>query len=122
MKSSICNLSQTKFSVFYQSFAKKRTRFHSIKSIRNSPLAVAPGQRAQGVDSALMNAALENLRAEGAKGAVLVGDPAYYGRFGFASHSGLTVSGAPENQVLALPMAAPAPCCEVIFHAAFNKA
>ena len=48
------------------------------------PVAVAPDLQRRGIGSALVRAALERLRREGAAGAVLVGDPAFYGRLGFA--------------------------------------
>lgn len=84
-----------------------------------APLAVRPDRQSQGIGAALMQAALAQLRAEGAAGVVLVGDPAYYTRFGFAAHSGITVPGIPPGYVLALPFAEP-PRGEVRYHAAFG--
>ena len=49
------------------------------------PLAVRADRRRAGIGAALMTAALDALRARGLAGAVLVGDPAYYARFGFAA-------------------------------------
>lgn len=84
-----------------------------------APLAVRPDRQAQGIGTALMKAALARLRAQGAEGAVLVGDPAYYARFGFAADPGITVPGIPQKYVLALPFARPARG-EVRYHAAFG--
>ena len=47
------------------------------------PLAVAPGQQRQGVGSAIVRAGLEEMRAAGVARVLALGDPAYYGRFGF---------------------------------------
>ncbi|MEM9971246.1 MAG: N-acetyltransferase, partial [Pseudomonadota bacterium] len=47
------------------------------------PLSVLPDHQRQGTGTALMAAALDWLDRERAAGCVLVGDPGYYGRFGF---------------------------------------
>jgi len=47
------------------------------------PMAVLPEFQSQGIGSALMKEAVQLLRSAGMNGAALVGDPAYYGRFGF---------------------------------------
>ena len=86
------------------------------------PLAVRADRRHQGVGAALMTATLEALRARGLAGAVLVGDPAYYARFGFAARSGLTVPDVPDEYVLALPFAGPVPAGAITFHPAFFPA
>ena len=66
------------------------------------PLAVLPDLQGQGIGSALVESALAKLRAMSAEGCVLVGDPAYYRRFGFGSCPGLTHAGVPDEYVLAL--------------------
>lgn len=53
------------------------------------PVAVEPERQGQGIGSTLIRAGLERLIAQGAKGCVLVGNPDYYGRFGFENHCGL---------------------------------
>ena len=54
-------------------------------------LAVAQSHRNRGVGAALVEAALSRARRHGHRAVVLVGDPAYYARFGFrpAHRSGL---------------------------------
>jgi len=47
------------------------------------PLAVDPASRDEGIGSALMAEALRRARGAGEKSVILVGDEAYYGRFGF---------------------------------------
>ncbi len=49
-----------------------------------SPLAVAPDRQGHGIGQALLAHALDALRAEGIEIALTYGDPAYYGRAGFA--------------------------------------
>jgi putative acetyltransferase len=48
-----------------------------------APLAVAAGHRRRGIGAALVNAGLDVCRQRNAGFAVVLGDPAYYGRFGF---------------------------------------
>ncbi|MCA8908888.1 MAG: N-acetyltransferase [Rhodospirillaceae bacterium] len=83
------------------------------------PLAVLPSRRLQGIGTALMAEALRRLRATG-RGAALVGDPGYYGRFGFRAYPGLSVAGCPPEVVQALPFDGSAPCGELIHHPAFG--
>ena len=83
------------------------------------PLAVLPSWHRQGIGTALMAEALSRLRTS-CRGAVLVGDPAYYGRFGFRAFPGLTLEGVPPGVVLALPFEAAEPRGELIHHPAFG--
>lgn len=85
------------------------------------PVAVLPARRLQGVGAALMGEALGRLRAT-SRGAALVGDPGYYGRFGFRAFPGLTVAGIPPEVVLALPFDGAAPRGELVHHPAFGLA
>lgn len=48
-----------------------------------APLAVAPSWQRQGVGSALVRDGLRRLEGDGVAGVCVLGDPAYYGRFGF---------------------------------------
>jgi len=47
------------------------------------PLAVHPDRQNLGIGKALIEEGLSRAKATGYCGAILVGDPAYYGRFGF---------------------------------------
>ncbi|MEP9372007.1 N-acetyltransferase [Mesorhizobium sp. KR1-2] len=49
-----------------------------------APLAVDPDYQGQGVGSALVRRGHEILQERGEKLSIVVGDPAYYGRFGYA--------------------------------------
>jgi putative acetyltransferase len=53
------------------------------------PLCAAPDRQGRGIGSALVQAGLERLRAGGVTTVVVLGDPAYYGRFGFAAGHGI---------------------------------
>lgn len=61
------------------------------------PISVDPAHQGGGIGSKLIRYGLERLKALGAAGCVLLGDPAYYSRFGFASDSGLTLDGVPPE-------------------------
>jgi hypothetical protein len=47
-------------------------------------VSVDPNCQREGVGSALIEAGLTDLKRQGSKGCVVLGDPAYYRRFGFA--------------------------------------
>ncbi|MFA5120745.1 GNAT family N-acetyltransferase [Zavarzinia sp.] len=83
------------------------------------PLAVSPPRHRQGIGSALMAEALRRLRTT-CRGAALVGDPAYYGRFGFRAFPGLHIPGCPPEVVQALPFDGTEPCGELTHHPAFG--
>ncbi|MFG1432943.1 N-acetyltransferase [Xanthobacter sp. V2C-8] len=83
------------------------------------PLVVLPSRHRQGIGTALMAEALRRLRAT-SRGAALVGDPAYYGRFGFRAFPGLGVTGCPPEVVQALPFDGTAPRGELLHHPAFG--
>ena len=52
-----------------------------------APLAVAPGSQRQGIGSTLVNAGLQRLKDMGIDSVFVLGDPAYYSRFGFSPDS-----------------------------------
>lgn len=47
------------------------------------PISVAPDWQKRGIGKALVGAGLVELQRQAAAGCILLGDPAYYGRFGF---------------------------------------
>lgn len=83
------------------------------------PVAVLPARHGQGIGTALMKEALHRLRST-SRGAALVGDPAYYRRFGFRAFPHLTVAGCPPEVVLALPFDGAEPHGVLMHHAAFG--
>lgn len=82
------------------------------------PIAVAPAWQKRGHGTALIHAALARLSRHAA-GCVLLGDPAYYQRFGFAPHPRLTSSGFPREYFLALAWQAPPTAADVHYSPAF---
>ena len=86
------------------------------------PISVAPQRQGQGVGSALMRAAIEALQARGAAGCVLLGEPGYYGRFGFKAEPRLRLAGVPAEYFQTLLLQGELPDAEVDYHAAFAVA
>ena len=66
------------------------------------PLAVSPDFQGQGVGNLLVREGLARLTLLEAEGCVLLGDPGYYGRFGFRNTPGLVLEGVPPHYFLAL--------------------
>ena len=83
------------------------------------PLSARPDRQRSGVGSALMHAGLERIKALGARGCVVVGDPAYYRRFGFAASTSLTYPDLPAEYFQALRFALGPRSGTVAFHPAF---
>ncbi len=84
------------------------------------PISVNPDIQRQGIGSLLMREALRRLRQQGAAGCVLLGDPAFYARFGFKPEAGLVLNGAPPEYFQALSFDRSLPQGTVTYHAAFN--
>ena len=83
------------------------------------PVSVLPEYQKQGIGESLVNEGLSLLKAMGGKGCALVGDPAYYKRFGFRNIPDLVHEGIPQEVFLALPFTEKVPQGMVIFHEAF---
>lgn len=54
------------------------------------PLAVAPSKQGRGIGSVLVRAGLDRLAGEGIGRVLVLGDPNYYGRFGFMTETEVT--------------------------------
>jgi putative acetyltransferase len=61
------------------------------------PVAVVAEERRRGIGAALIEAGLERLKDLGARGCVVLGDPAYYRRFGFESDPELRFANVPSE-------------------------
>ncbi len=83
------------------------------------PVAVLPKFQGRGFGRALIEVGLTELRSRNASGCVLVGNPAFYSRFGFEQASGFTCAGVPTEKVLRLRFSGPLPFGEVTHHSAF---
>ena len=84
-----------------------------------APIAVRAARQRRGIGKALMKAGLDAIRAMGAQGCVLAGDPGYYGRFGFRAQARLVLPGVPPEYFLALSFAGPPAEGEVTCHPVF---
>ncbi|KVM04931.1 GCN5 family acetyltransferase [Burkholderia ubonensis] len=86
-----------------------------------APLAVLPDCQRQSVGAGLVRTGLDALRRLGARGCVVLGEPAYYARFGFGPAGDIVFPQAPREYLMVLPFdaAAPSPAGEVRYHASF---
>lgn len=84
------------------------------------PISVLPEQQGRGVGTALMQAAIDALRSQGARGCVLLGEPGYYGRFGFRAVPDLVLPGVPAEYFQALTLQPPMAQGEVRYSPAFE--
>ena len=84
------------------------------------PIAVDPADQGHGIGAALVRAGLRILEEREANGCVVLGDPAYYARFGFAVTPGLTYPGVLPEYFMALRWDGAPPQGEVAYHPAFT--
>jgi putative acetyltransferase len=84
------------------------------------PVAVVPRRQAQGIGSALIEAGLASLRARGSNGCVVLGEPAYYSRFGFTADHSLRLAGVPPEYFQQLKFTEQSCRGMVEYHAAFE--
>jgi len=84
------------------------------------PIAVSPEFQRRGIGCELMRHGLDALRELQAGGCVLVGEPAFYGRFGFRAEQGLVLEGVPPEYFMSLSFGESNPAGTVAFHASFS--
>ena len=84
------------------------------------PVSVLPRCQAQGIGARLIEEAIARMRERGAKGIVLLGDPACYGRFGFEHDPALRYPGPPSQYFQRLVLSGNPPTGEVRYAAAFG--
>ncbi|HEY4542566.1 MAG TPA: N-acetyltransferase [Noviherbaspirillum sp.] len=84
------------------------------------PISVLPEHQRQGIGGLLMEHALDALRALGALGCVVLGDPAYYGRFGFKAEPNLILPGVPAEYFQAIVFSGFVASGTITYHEAFN--
>lgn len=73
-----------------------------------APIAIVHAHRSQGIGRALIQAAFGRARASGFQSVLLVGDPAYYERFGFKPTTSFGIAnrdGIPDRFVMACELA-----------------
>lgn len=84
------------------------------------PVSVSPERQGQGIGGALIAEGLARLVARGARGCVVLGEPAYYRRFGFAPDAALRFEGAPPEYFLCRSFAGEVPAGAVAYRPAFS--
>lgn len=84
------------------------------------PVSVLPELQRQGIGTRLVQRALELARRLGASGCVVLGDPVYYGRFGFKAEPALTLPGVPPEYFQALALRDAMPSGIVAYHESFS--
>ena len=84
------------------------------------PISIVPEHQGNGIGTELMNHALRKLRDSGAAGCVVLGDPAYYSRFGFAPKPSLVLPNVPQEYFQAILFKGPLPSGTVSYHEAFS--
>jgi len=86
------------------------------------PVSVWPARQRKGIGQALIREGLGRLEQMGAQGCVVLGDPVYYSRFGFASDPDLRYGDVPPEYFQQLAFADAMPQGEVAYHAGFDAA
>jgi putative acetyltransferase len=84
------------------------------------PISVLPAWQGQGVGSQLMHESLRILRERGAAGCVVLGEPDYYGRFGFRADPRLVLEGVPPEYFQVIYIDGSHPNGIVTYAEAFN--
>ncbi len=84
------------------------------------PISVSPSEQGKGIGSALMKAAILNLKELNANGCVLLGEPDYYQRFGFKPMNGLELPDVPAEYFQALMFSGDLPQGSVTYHESFS--
>lgn len=85
-----------------------------------APVSVRPDLHHRGVGSALIRRGLADIAERGARGIVLLGEPAYYARFGFAHEPQLAYPGPPREYFQCLLIEGDLPRGEVSYAPAFG--
>lgn len=84
------------------------------------PVAVSLARQGEGLGNRLIRAGLDLLKSDGAAGCVVLGEPAYYGRFGFKADERLRYPGPPPEYFQALALEGGMPIGIVAYHPAFG--
>ena len=77
--------------VGHVAFTRGHVDGHPVLAL--APLAVAPDRQGSGIGRDLVQAGLARAADQGEAAVIVLGDPAYYGRFGFAPARELGISG-----------------------------
>ncbi len=84
------------------------------------PLSVLPELQRRGIGRALISSGIEKLHFLGAAGCVVLGEPDYYGRFGFKNRRECILDGVPQEYFLSLEFGQHCASGKVTYHEAFS--
>jgi predicted N-acetyltransferase YhbS len=93
---------------------------HEVGWYGLGPVSVLPSYQRRGIGTALVMDALLVLSSSGAGGCVVLGDPAFYERFGFCANGALTLPGVAPDHFLAVAFGDSIPSGIVSYHDAFQ--
>ena len=83
------------------------------------PVSVVPAHQRRGIGSLLIREGLRRIAEQGCELCVLLGDPAYYDRFGFAHDPALTYEDYATTAFQRLVLSGDPPVGRVTYHPAF---
>jgi putative acetyltransferase len=83
------------------------------------PISVQPEHQKRGVGRALIAAGFDGLKKQGARGCIVVGDPAYYPRHGFVPAPELSPSDEPAEFFMVATFGDERPRSKFAFHPVF---
>ena len=101
-------------------FSQSRTSDGQRGWVALGPVAVRPDKQGTGVGRALIERGISMCYGLGAKGVVVLGDPALYRRFGFRPDTPLCIEGELGAYFQVLPLGSPAPEATLDFAPAFG--
>lgn len=84
------------------------------------PVSVAASKQRRGIGKALIHEGLRRLKSHSAKGCVLIGNPDYYGRFGFKNDGKVTYGDVPDKFVQWLSFTGTPPRGNIRYSPAFE--
>ncbi|MCA1407803.1 N-acetyltransferase [Ensifer sp. IC3342] len=84
------------------------------------PVSVRPDRQGRGVGSVLIRQGLDILRKSGASGCVVVGEPAFYRKFGFANDPALVFPGCAPQYLMVLHLSEARVSGTLSYHPAFG--
>jgi putative acetyltransferase len=84
------------------------------------PVSVRPDVQRRGIGQALIRRGLDRLREARTGGCVVLGDPHYYGRFGFEHDPQLSYGDVPPPYFQMLSFGGARPTGPVTYHPAFD--
>jgi putative acetyltransferase len=92
---------------------------HYVDWFGLGPISVRTDRQNQGIGRALIREGLARLKAEGARGCALIGDPAVYRGSGFENDGQLSYEGVENTHVQRIVFSGPAPHGVLTFSPAF---